>query len=394
VFAHLQLSDPRERWLVGAADLGLAALAPVVRPWRGRGGGRDPQRILLLRLERVGDLVMTLDAIGAVRDLAPRARVDLVVGGWNAALAGLIPGLDRVETLDAPWLAREAKSHSVPHLLSRAWSWRARRYDLAINFEGDIRSNVLIGLSGAMRRVGFDMAGGGALLTDRVEFDARAHTRANALRLVGRAFGLEGDGAPARSTAPRLAVPEEARARARALLEDQSRAGQPLVALHAGGGREIKQWALARFADVASRLSRSLGARIVLTGTSADRPHVEAVRQALDPASAVIDLAGRADLVTLAALLEQMDLLVTGDTGPMHLAAALDVPVVAIFGPSDPARWGPEGPRTRVVRAQLPCSPCNRIRQPPARCRGHVPECLAAVSADAVYDAAVALLAR
>jgi ADP-heptose:LPS heptosyltransferase len=78
----------------------------------------------------------------------------------------------------------------------------------------------------------------------------------------------------------------------------------------------------------------------------------------------------------------------------MHLAAALGVPVVAIFGPSDPARYAPRDDRTRVVRVELPCSPCNRIRRPPARCVGRVPDCLLGVSADAVCDAAVELLTR
>ena len=98
---------------------------------------------------------------------------------------------------------------------------------------------------------------------------------------------------------------------------------------------------------------------------------------------------GRLDLLTLAAVLERLDLLVTGDTGPMHLAAAVGTPVVAVFGPSDPARYAPRGPRDRVVRIDLPCSPCNRIRRPPARCVGHTPDCLAGITADAVFDAAI-----
>jgi ADP-heptose:LPS heptosyltransferase len=123
-----------------------------------------------------------------------------------------------------------------------------------------------------------------------------------------------------------------------------------------------------------------------------DRPLVDAVKADVQAGVCCLDLVGRVDLVTLAAVLERATLLVTGDTGPMHLAAALDVPVVAIFGPSDPARWGPFSERARVVRVPLPCSPCNRIRRPPARCLGHVPDCLAAVSAEAVYDAAAAAL--
>lgn len=348
----------------------------------------------MLRLERVGDLLMVLDAIASVRHAAPDAAIDLVVGEWNEAIAKLVPGVDRVETMNAGWLARGAASLSVADMAGRAWGWRRRRYDLAINFEGDIRSNVLLGLSGARRRVGFGMAGGGAMLTDIVPFDPTVHTRSNALRLVERAFDVPAGSYEAcrpAEDAARLALPDEARARATELLADVADAGS-IIVVHAGGGREIKQWNLDRFAEIANRLAASRSAAIVLSGDAGDRALVDAVKADLEPAVRCVDLAGRADLVTLAAVLTRANLLVTGDTGPMHLAAALDVPVVAVFGPSDPTRWGPFSPRARVVRVSLPCSPCNRIRRPPERCRGHIPDCLAAVSTDAVYDAAVGVL--
>ncbi len=337
---------------------------------------------------------MTVDAIAAVRQAAPAAAIDLVVGEWNEAIAGLIPGVDCVETLNARWLARGAGSLSIAAMARRARAWRRRGYDLAINFEGDIRSNVLLGLSGARRRVGFGMAGGGAMLTDCVPFDPTVHTRSNALRLAERAFGLPAGSREAFGPAPgekRLRIPDDARARAASLLAGGAD-GETVVVVHAGGGREIKQWNLDRFADVANRLAASHGATIVLSGDAGDGPLVDAVKAEISPSVRCVDLVDRADLVTLAAVLEAADLLVTGDTGPMHLASALDVPLVAVFGPSDPARWGPTSARARVVRVPLPCSPCNRIRRPPERCRGHVPDCLAAVSAGAVYDAAASLL--
>jgi heptosyltransferase I len=92
--------------------------------------------------------------------------------------------------------------------------------------------------------------------------------------------------------------------------------------------------------------------------------------------------------------LQQLDVFVTGDTGPMHLAYTVGTPVVAVFGPSAPQRYGPTGPDDRIVRVDLPCSPCNRIRQPPSRCVGHTPDCLTGVSADAVFDVTLSVLDR
>ena len=138
-----------------------------------------------------------------------------------------------------------------------------------------------------------------------------------------------------------------------------------------------------RFVAVAARLGADRDATLVLTGAPGDEA-VAYVKQALPASVAVVDLSGPADLVTLAAVFERCALLVTGDTGPMHLAAAVGTPVAAIFGPSDPARYAPRGAPHRVVRVDLWCAPCNRIRLPPARCQGHTPDCLVGVTVDAV----------
>jgi ADP-heptose:LPS heptosyltransferase len=98
------------------------------------------------------------------------------------------------------------------------------------------------------------------------------------------------------------------------------------------------------------------------------------------------------DIPALAALLGRMDLLVTGDTGPMHLAAAMATPIVALFGPSDPRRYGPNTPEARVIRVDLPCSPCGQVRLPPQRCRGHVPDCMDGLTVEMVLSAAAELL--
>jgi ADP-heptose:LPS heptosyltransferase len=377
MFRHLQIYDRRERVLVGSADLALAAAAPVVRAFRGRAAG-PPKRILLMRIERIGDLLMALDAIVDVAAAAPAAEIDLVVGSWNASLARAIPGVHRIETLDAAWLAREGEGSGIRQLLARARTWRARRYDLAINFEPDIRSQLLLAATGAARLVGFSSGGGGPLLDVSVPFHPREPASDNARRLVTSVLDV-----PPRPET-RLEIRADARSRARELLEGSR---GPLVGVHASGGREIKQWPVERFADVAARLARDRDATIVLSGSTADKPLIDVMRTRLGSIR-LVDVSGAIDLVTLAAVLERLDVFVTGDTGPMHLAAAVGTPVVAVFGPSDAARYAPRGNRHRVVRIDLPCSPCNRIRRPPARCVGHTPDCLSGIDVQRVLEAA------
>ncbi len=330
---------------------------------------------------------MALPAIRDVRSLAPSAEIDLVVGGWNASLADAIPSVTRVITLDARWLARGGGGQRMPALIKAARRWRKRHYDLAINFEPDVRSNVLLALSGAAWTVGWTSGGGGPVLDAAIDFDPRLHTIANARRLVQSAFNR----APGESARPLLTIPDAARGAAKDRLAGTALRAGPRVGMHVSGGRAIKQWDVDRFAAVASRLIDERDATVVLTGSGADRPLVDRVKQTLAPRP-LVDATGDVDLLELAAMLQQLDLFVTGDTGPMHLAYTVGTPVVAVFGPSAPQRYGPLGPSDRIVRVDLPCSPCNRIRQPPPRCVGHTPDCLTGISASAVFDAALSVL--
>ncbi len=395
MFDHLQISDRRERFLVGTADLVLEAVSPMItRHSRRSSAGAD--RILVLRLERVGDFLMALPGIRAVRRLAPHARIDLVVGSWSAALAGAIADVDQVEILDVPWMARERRGAGWSALLDRAREWRQREYDVGINLEGDIRSNLLLGMSGAVRRAGFAMRGGGPLLTDPVEFAEAAHTATNIRRLVGHAFnadvaGVDDNDAWENLDTGRWPVSDEASAQAGAVLAEHGAAGT-LIGIQASAGREIKQWDPDRFAQVGTALAREYDATLVVTGTEGERRVTERLKNGVGADVHLVDLTGNVDLPTLGGLISRMALFITCDTGPMHLAAAVGTPIVAIFGPSLPSRFAPLSARSRVVRVDLPCSPCNQLRRPPSRCVGHIPDCLVGVEVSHVLAAAHDLL--
>jgi len=385
----LQIPRAHERLFVRLAD---AALLPL-RAHRPSSRSGPVRRVLLMRLERIGDLLMVLDAIRDARDCWPDAEIDLAVGAWNAELAKLIPGVTTAHTVSVPWLARDGPRESWSSLVRQGRLWRDRRYDIVVNFEPDIRSNFLAWLTDAPIRAGYSSGGGGAFLTDATTYAASSHVSTNARELIARAAGPEHSGL--RTSGLRtedrgltLRLPEAAREKACALVGAVPR---PLIGVHVSGGRESKQWHLDRFAGVARRLAAEVGATIVLTGSAADREMVGRVEQKLDRMP-IVNLAGALTLTDLAALLEQLDVLVTGDTGPMHLAGAVGTPVVALFGPSDPARYGPIGSPSRVVRISLPCSPCGLVRLPPVRCRGHVPDCMDGISVTAVVEATLDLM--
>src|SRR5678816_2979883 len=185
--AGLQIYNARERALVAAADLALTPLG-WMQPNRTSSPG-PVKRVLLLRLERIGDLLMVLDAIADARAAFPGAEIDLAVGSWNQDLARLIRGLHTIEVADVPWLARGTEGDSWRALRAKARAWRTRRYDVVINFEPDIRSNYLAWRTGAPRRAGYWTGGGGAFLTDAFAYEPSRHVGDNARTLIARVAG-------------------------------------------------------------------------------------------------------------------------------------------------------------------------------------------------------------
>jgi len=179
-----------------------------------------------------------------------------------------------------------------------------------------------------------------------------------------------------------------ARLGAGVVLLDRSAAASETTAMAAGIAMQVHP------TEAASRLAREMEASVVLTGGPDDRAIVDEAESRLAAAGVpTLRLDGPSDLVILAGILAQCRLLLTGDTGPMHLAAAVGTPIVAVFGPSMPWRYAPLAADHRIVRVDLPCSPCNRIRQPPERCVGHTPDCLVGVTIDMVVAAGRDLLA-
>jgi ADP-heptose:LPS heptosyltransferase len=244
-------------------------------------------------------------------------------------------------------------------------------------------------LSGARLRVGYTSGGGGALLSTRAEYDPTRHVSDNARRLVALAAG-SGTIAPQDAHFPRI---EPTPAHVSRMTDALGPVTRPLIGIHVSGGRESKQWHPSRFAEVARAMASLTEGTIVLTGGASDRPLVTVVARQLDDID-VRDLVGTLDLPETAALLGSLDLFITGDTGPMHLAGAMGTPVVALFGPSDPTRYGPRARIERILRIQLACSPCGQVRMPPERCRGHVPDCMDGIAVDTVVAAALDALAE
>ena len=384
--------DPVERALLAAADLPFRVAHAVLRPKIPALEPAKVREILVLRLDRIGDVVMSLPALADLRGAFPAARIRLAVGCWSEPLARRAP-VDEVLVWSAPWVGRPSEgAESFRALAARARALRPARLDLALDLQGDVRASLLLWLTGARIRVGYANTGGASLLTHVVPLDETISFVEQNRRAVAVVTG----GARADPADP-LSPEERASAREILAAHGLPREARPVIGLHPSGGRLIKQWPLARWVDVVRRLQEDHGATLVVTGSAADRPLYEALAASLPQRP--IDLTGRLDLRQTLAVLSAFDLFLSPDTGPMHMAAAVGTPSVSVFGPSDPGRYfsggsGAAGTRHEVVRHELWCSPCNLIRKPPRECQaGEAPECLRLVTVDDVYRAAARVLA-
>jgi ADP-heptose:LPS heptosyltransferase len=298
-------------------------------------------RLLILSVAGLGDFVMGTPALRAIRRRFPDALVWLLALPEVKPLADRCPYLDAVRTFDlrksrsALWWALRSGRTELWRLLREL---RAMRFDSALNLYssgtwlGGLRMAAFLRAVRAGRTVGRSSGGLGFAydLTSRLE----GH-EVEAQLEVARLIGAEPCG-----DSPELWVTDADRAECADLLRRLGLGpGDPLACIHASSVRPEACWPLDRFAAVGERLGRA-GARSVVIGTAADRARCAALADAIPGG---VSTAGATTLPTLAALLERSRLLVTNDSGPMHMGAALGVPLVVPFGPASPARFGPRG---------------------------------------------------
>jgi heptosyltransferase I len=318
--------------------------------------------ILIVKLSAIGDVIHTLPAANALRRHYPNARITWLV---EEAAADLVVGhrsVDRVLVSRRKiWVRRIRQGDRRLAALGEVWRFfrelRDTRYDLIFDFQALLKSGLLIWLAHGRRKIGF---GKGMqhqehsylFLNQRVPaISMEVHALDRGLQL------LEAVGVPVGEVVYDLPVRPADKQRVAELLAAHSISGEkPLVAINPMTTWATKNWQNEKFAELADRLQAAYGVNLVFTGGAEDRPEVERIIAAMQGRAA--NLAGQTSLKELAALYEQCRFLVSTDTGPMHLAVATGIPVVALFGPTAPWRTGPYGDRHQVVRLDLACAPC------------------------------------
>ena len=350
-------------------------------------GGANIERILIVRLSAMGDVIHTLPAVQALREAFPNAMIGwLIDERWAELLCA--PGTPRrgrrsaqrpladwVHTVDLRGWRKSLFAISTLQHIARVWSdVRSARYDVAVDLQGAIRSAVLARWSGARVVLGAaePRESPASLWYTRRVIARGAHVIEQNLSVAAAIVGTKLQGLSAQF--PR---DEDAERRIGERLTDAG-VGEFAI-LNPGAGWGAKRWPAERYGQVA----RALAARGVRSILNYGPGEEELVREA-ETASEGAALTMKCSITELIALTRRARLFIGGDTGPMHLAAALQVPVVAIFGPTDPARNGPYGTRSIVLRNPASSTTHSRLSQPD--------EGLLQISSDEVVDAARRLL--
>ncbi len=316
--------------------------------------------ILIVKTSAIGDVTHTIPCLNALRANFPQAHITWLIEEEAADIILNHPALDRVIISKRKRWMRNFKAgkylQTIRQCINLIKEIRDTHYDLLIDFQGLLKSSILIILCHAKRKAGFGQGMEHSecshlFLNERVPpVDMNTHAVQRELQLL-KSLGIKGDDAAYKLPISE-AEQEEAKDILRAATIDDQR---PFIAINPMTTWATKHWQNAGFAKLGDQLIDN-GFNVVFTGSMGDQPAITEIINLMH--GKAVNLAGRTTLKTVAAIFSQAHIVVSTDTGPMHIAAAVGTPVVAIFGPTAPWRTGPYGEQHTVIRTDISCSPC------------------------------------
>lgn len=314
----------------------------------------NARNILLIKPSSIGDVVHALPIWNLLRRQYPQAQITWLISPVCSGLVEGLPGLQTMRFDRKRWGMAWRSMSAAGDLWRFSRELRHRRFDLVMDVQGLFRSGFFTGLTGAPHRVGFANARefAPAFYTRRVAIETvEQHAVDRYLKL------LEAIGCPTLPVEFPFPLMDEDHLAA----ADMAKNLGDFAVLCPGANWLTKRWPVQRFAQLVEPLRKQFGLNCVVAGGPGDAALAEQI-----PGAA--NLCGKTTLMQLAALMQRAALVITNDSGPMHIAAALDRPLVALFGPTNPIRTGPYRHADSVVRANIDCSPCYRRQCPHQRC--------------------------
>jgi len=335
------------------------------------------KRILLIRLAYIGDVVLTLPVIEALANSFPNAQIDFLTSNYAAPLLKNYPNLHNILEYNASWFYGNRRSSPVGSVIETI---RSNKYDLGIDFRGDIRNiYYCMWRPSIPRRLSYSSGGGRELLTHCVEWHQVKHKVEFHLDIL-RNIGIDTD-----HTDPKIFLTEtEVESAGRLLASKLPGNTEPILAIHPGARLELKRWPVERFCDLVQTIRKQNLGAVVLVGSQNEIDISRVIKQT---AGVSVDLTGQLSIRELAAVLKQCECLVCHDSAPMHIAAAVGTKVVALFGPSRPLETAPCGTGHQIIEGDCPKKDfCDENK-----CDQDW-ECIQSISMDKVINGCVRLL--
>ena len=342
------------------------------------------KNLLVRGVNWIGDAVMTMPALRALRKSLPGAKISLLVRPWVAPLFENNPDIDEI-------ILYEDKFDSLLGRFKLSSLLKAKKFCSSILFQNAFDAALIAFLSGIPERIGYSRDGRGFLLTSAIPFnrdDRKIHHVFYYLNIL-KNIGIDID---TEYSQPYIYLSMEERLRARAVLKNLRR---PVIGINPGATYgSTKRWPSERFAEVSKRIITELDGSVVIFGGQSEVEiakeictFVNAKRQT--PDSELKMIAGKTSLRELSALISECDILLTNDSGPMHIGYAVRTPLVAIFGSTDPSLTGPPGKENVVIKKELQCSPCFK-----RECDKQKMACMTAITPDEVFEAVKHLIPK
>ena len=330
------------------------------------------QKILVIRLDSLGDAVMTLPALRALRERFPKAQIDFLLTPETAPLFAGGPEVDEVLTLECGWFSKKTGKNAGSALQRVCARIKSARYDLGIDFRGDLRNALLLFSAGIPQRFGYGITGGGFLLTHCGKYSRKIHQVLLNLQLLAP-LGIEKTPSPAS-----FAYPEERKGHFQNSIGRLLPQGpEPRIVIHPGAGYASKRWPAEKFKSLIGEILQENLGNIILIGTEAEKslftPDFSAPK--------LTDLRGKTKLEDLPILFDACQLFIGNDSGPSHVAAAQGLPLLVLFsGTNDAAVWHPWAKSLELISHSVPCSPCE-VRECPLKHH----DCMEKILVDQVF---------
>ncbi len=309
----------------------------------------DVKKILIIKLDHIGDVLLATPVITNLKLCYPQAHIAMLVGSWSKSIIESNPYLDEIFCYDAPFFCRNGKPASFKGAVKLLIRLRREQFDLLVELRGNLLTLILAASKGGKCRL--DRA------TQRIESklfnltlsEHEVEINLDALRYANT---------PVKSHRTLFCVPQECQIWAKTFLKEISiLESKPIIAIHPTSPVLIKRWPLERFAELADILIKKFDAQILFLGLASEGEIIAEIQSLMKVKS--FNIAGRTNLQQLAGVLQSCQLYIGNDSGPMHLAATVGMPVIGLFGPSSPQRFGPHGSNCIAIR-KTDCPPCMK----------------------------------